>query len=130
MRQRRAQRISERRRTQPQGQQLTGDARVAAPLTVEAVEEMVGIAAVDWDAASIAEVIASRGLIDGRPARGFWTGPLDATSDVALDASGRVPHGWLVTPMGFVVDFTRWRFEQAAPYVYEGPADHYDERTT
>jgi hypothetical protein len=36
-------------------------------------------------------------------------------------------HGWVLLPDGNVFDPTRWVFEGILPYLYEGPADFYDE---
>ena len=98
-----------------------------AALTVEEIEEAVGATAIDWDSTEVAEAVVSRGLVDGTPVLGYWTGVVEPMAEIVSDQSGRVPHSWILTPSGFVLDFTRWRFEQAPPYIYEGPADHYDE---
>lgn len=100
---------------------------LAAALTVEAIEEAIGTPAIDWDGYGAALAIVDKGLIDGRPIRGYWTGPVDPASNLDAESSGRVSHGWIVTPTGLVLDLTRWAFEQAPPYIYEGPADYYEE---
>lgn len=125
-----APRITDRRRKpRPPAWYATrvDEGSLIAALTVEEIEEAVGATAIDWDSMGVAEAIVNRGLVDGTAVRGYWTGLVEPMSDVVRDPSGRVPHSWIVTPSGFVLDFTRWRFEQAPPYIYEGPADYYSE---
>lgn len=59
---------------------------------------------------------------------GHWLGPVAPGSH--FDRGNSIPfvqHGWVLLADGSVVDPTRWVFEGVAPYIYAGPADHYDE---
>jgi hypothetical protein len=64
-------------------------------------------------------------LVEGKAVYGNWTGPVKKGTMFA----GRpvVHHGWVLLPDGRVCDPTRWAFEGKKPYIYIGPADHYDE---
>lgn len=56
---------------------------------------------------------------------GHWTGPVHKSSMFA--GKPVIQHGWVLLPDGRVCDPTRWVFEHVTPYIYFGPADHYDE---
>jgi len=59
---------------------------------------------------------------------GHWLGPIAPWSHFAGKAGlGFCQHGWVLLPDGRICDPTRWVFEGAAPYIYVGRADHYDE---
>lgn len=58
---------------------------------------------------------------------GHWIGAVHAESMFSYRAGTFVQHGWVLMPDGNVCDPTRWVFENVKPYVYFGPADHYDE---
>ena len=102
------------------------DAVAQGPLTIEALEAALGIPVGDWDGYETALAIVDKGLSDGVAVRGHWTGPIEEPDVVEASADGRVPHGWILTPTGRILDPLRWLFEDAAPYVYEGAADYYE----
>ncbi len=94
-------------------------------MSIDALENALGIPVDDWEGYETALAIVDKGLSDGIAVRGFWTGPIAEPDVVVTDADGRVPHGWILTPTGRILDPLRWLFEDASPYVYEGIADHY-----
>ena len=101
-----------------------------APSIDEAVEK-IGIPVAGWKGNCYA--IACK-LVEARLAGGgvaiynHWTGPIAPGSFFAhARGSGFCQHGWVLLPSGQVLDPTRWVFEGAEPYIYLGPADHYDE---
>jgi hypothetical protein len=58
---------------------------------------------------------------------GHWKGDVHPESMFfAASGWGFVQHGWVQKPDGTVCDPTRWVFEHVKPYIYDGPADHYD----
>ena len=101
------------------------DSASQGPLSIDALENALGIPVDDWEGFETALAIVDKGLSDGVAVRGFWTGPIAEPDVVVTDADGRVPHGWILTPTGRILDPLRWLFEDASPYVYEGIADHY-----
>lgn len=58
---------------------------------------------------------------------GHWLGPIHSESMFFLPNRPFVQHGWVILPDQTVCDPTRWVFEHVSPYIYYGPADHYDE---
>jgi hypothetical protein len=95
-------------------------------LTIEGLENALGVPVDDWDAYEAALTIIEKRLSDGIAVRGWWTGPIAEPDEVDADDRGRVAHAWILTPTGRVLDPLRWIFEDAAPYIYEGMSDHYD----
>ena len=104
----------------------TIDRRGTGSLTIDALENALGVPVDDWDAYETALTIIEKRLSDGVAVRGYWTGPVAEPDEVEADDRGRVAHAWILTPTGRILDPLRWLFEDAAPYVYEGMADYYD----
>lgn len=77
----------------------------------------------------IASALVSRGLVDGVPIYGHWTGPI-AKGTLFDRRTSVTQHGWILVADKRVVDPTRWVFEGAKPYIYIGENDHYDEGGT
>jgi hypothetical protein len=77
---------------------------------------------------AVAAEILCAGLVDGTLRYGHWLGSVAPGTLFHRPGSPRpfTPHGWIELPDGTICDPTRWVFENAAPYVYRGPADHYD----
>ncbi len=78
---------------------------------------------------AIAKKAVDEKLVPGEAVYGMWHGPV-AKGSYFEERSQRIPftqHGWVVMPDGIICDPTRWVFENVAPYIYLGPADHYDE---
>ena len=101
-------------------------------VSVKQAERVLGEPATEWAKCcfEIAAAFVERGLVDGVAVYGHWVGPVSEASvfrNASHEALGFVRHGWVVLPDGQVCDPTRWVFEAVEPYVYVGPADHYDE---
>ncbi len=78
---------------------------------------------------AVASQAVKEGLVPGVAVYGMWHGPV-AKGSYFEDRGKQIPffnHGWVVLPDGSICDPTRWVFENVAPYIYLGPADHYDE---
>lgn len=76
---------------------------------------------------AIALALVNAGLVKGKARYGHYRGPVaPGTMFHRASVTGFVQHGWVELPDGSVVDPTRWVFEGAEPYIYNGPADHYD----
>lgn len=72
----------------------------------------------------IANKAVEGGLVLGHVAYGHWTGPVNPKCPLR----GKLfRHGWVVCQDNTVFDPTRWVFENARPYIYNGPPDHYYE---
>lgn len=102
------------------------------PSQLVAAEAALGEPAAQWVSRcfEIASRFVQHGLVpEGSVAvYGHWRGPIAPGSH--FDHGTGLPfvqHGWVLCPFGSVVDPTRWVFEGVEPYVYAGPADHYDE---
>lgn len=80
----------------------------------------------------IASAIRDAGLVEGALRYGHWLGPVSEQCPIARWYKAHkagVPfqrHGWIEKPDGTIFDPTRWVFEGKAPYLYDGPNDHYD----
>jgi hypothetical protein len=106
---------------------------VTQPLpTLRKIERALGEPASRWAGrcSEIATRIVEQGLLPPGSVSvyGHWTGPVARGS--YFDHFRGLPfvqHGWVLLPGGRVLDATRWALEGAAPYLYIGPADHYDE---
>jgi hypothetical protein len=78
----------------------------------------------------VASQLVGAKLIPGSAVYGHWTGPIAKDSYFHRLGAGAGPfvrHGWILLPDERVCDPTRWVFEDVAPYLYVGEADHYDE---
>ena len=63
-------------------------------------------------------------IVKGIPRHGHFLGHVE--KDSMFGNKGVVRHGWVELADGTVCDPTRWVFENAAPYIFFGPADEYD----
>lgn len=83
----------------------------------------------EWKGAcfAIATQFVEQKIVQGIAIYGHWTGPIAKGTMFDRGWSGFCRHGWVLLPDGRIVDPTRWVFEGCEPYVYVGPADHYDE---
>lgn len=79
------------------------DSATQGPLSIDALENALGIPVDDWEGYETALAIVDKGLSDGIAVRGFWTGPIAEPDVVVTDADGRVPHGWILTPVDRVI---------------------------
>ncbi len=93
-------------------------------ITVEQCEAAIGIPAKEWPGRcyEIACAILDAGLVEGRPVYGHWLGRVDRNAPVFGERAGQAfqRHGWIETEDGEVIDPTRWVFENARPYIFEG----------
>lgn len=69
-------------------------------------------------------LIRDSGLGPHWRAHGAWDGPVAPGSPFA--ARGVAQHGWIEFERGFVVDPTRWVFEDVDPYLAVAPIGEYD----
>jgi hypothetical protein len=95
------------------------------------ISEEIGIPVSCWPGQcyAIACLLVERDIVDDEAVYGHWLGPVHPESE-PFGARRHLPfqnHGWVLRPNGSIVDPTRWVFEAAQPYVYEGPPDFYDE---
>lgn len=72
----------------------------------------------------VADALVKAGLIEGSAVYGHFHGHIDQGS--MFHGIGLVHHGWIVTPDHFVIDPTRWEFEQVPPYLFLGEPEHED----
>lgn len=74
-----------------------------------------------WAATELAKLIQG-----SRVVRGFWWGPLKGYWS-SHDHRAFTGHSWVELKDGTVVDPTRWSFEDATPYIFEGEErNHYE----
>ena len=67
-------------------------------------------------------------LTGGRVVYGHYRGPVTPDSHFGRRAAaGWIQHGWIDLGDGTVLDPTRWAFDGADPYLYQGPGADYDE---
>lgn len=92
------------------------------PPSIEECEKAIGIAAELWKGrcAEIAGRLNDALKLGCTHQYGFYTGPWVAT-DAYPHRRPFFRHGWLLTPHGMVVDFTRWVFTGSEPHVFYGP---------
>ena len=111
---------------------LTGRPRIP-PLAD--IEKRIGIAAYSWKARcyEISCQLVDSEIVKGTAVYGHWIGPIAETSFFGRYRDiGFCHHGWVLTKGGWVVDPTRWVFEDVKPYIYVGHPDvdsdwYYDE---
>jgi hypothetical protein len=101
---------------------------MALPSPAEAAEA-IGLPLEAWSGQcyGVAVALVESGLVDGCAVYGHWLGPVAEGSHFDTGFRPFQRHGWIVLEDGSVVDPTRWAFEGVDPYIYHGPADHYDE---
>lgn len=73
----------------------------------------------------VAHAMLHRRIVQGKLRYGHWLGPVADGSLFSYRLGSIIRHGWIETDTG-VIDPTRWVFEGASPYIYDGPEDHYD----
>jgi len=99
-------------------------------ITVKEIEQAIGIPADDWkgNCHAIACEVVKAGLVEGEAVYGHWRGPVAKTSMFYRENSGLgiCRHGWVETADGFILDPTRWVFEDTEPYIFIGDPE-YDE---
>lgn len=91
-------------------------------LTVEKLEEAMGLPRSFWEGQCYGVACAAAELIDGaRAVYGHWLGGVNEEGFWG-DKAGLpfIQHGWVKLPDGRVLDPTRWSFEAAAPYIFLG----------
>jgi len=105
---------------------------MGAILTLKRAEKVLGEPATKWAGRcyEIACRLVDRGAVKGVAVYGHWLGPVHPKSRFYRTGPLFVQHGWVILPDKRVLDPTRWVFEHIAPYLYIGPADHYDEGGT
>ncbi len=97
-------------------------------MTPEQIAKLIGIPLDQWpgNCYAVACQMLNQRICRGTPRYGLWTGPVDQKCRIVRWRTSRVcRHGW-IEQKNRVVDPTRWVFEAKEPYVYRGPADHYD----
>jgi len=74
----------------------------------------------DWsgNCFAIATAMVEAGLVQGKATYGLWLGPVAEAS--MFYGKAIVRHGWVTLADGTIVDPTRWVFEGALPYIYQG----------
>jgi hypothetical protein len=100
------------------------------PPSIKRAERVLDLPVARWQGKCfvIASQFVERGLVRGVAVYGHWLGPIAPGSLFADKANmGFVQHGWVKLQNGQVCDPTRFVFEDVKPYIYIGPADHYDE---
>lgn len=95
-------------------------------MNIATVEKAIGRLAEGWEGKcyEIACAMLRADVVKGTARYGHWTGPVEKGS--RFHGRSVVPHGWIETPNKAIIDPTRWVFEVASPYIYEGKNDFYD----
>jgi hypothetical protein len=93
--------------------------------TAEQVAETIGIPLTEWpgNCYGIASAMVEHGLVkDGVAVYGHWLGDVHPRSMFypKWEAVRFCQHGWIRLDNDNVIDPTRFVFENAAPYIYEG----------
>ncbi|RLA42151.1 MAG: hypothetical protein DRQ64_00215 [Gammaproteobacteria bacterium] len=105
-------------------------ATVEQALDIKQAERLVDIPPAQWHGRCYEIACAlSACLPNSAPVYGHWLGPVDAEGwwGTAV-ARPFVQHGWILfKDRPEIMDPTRFSFENAKPYIYLGPPDHYDE---
>lgn len=98
------------------------------PISAKGMAKRIGIPLDRWPGNCFTVACAlvdKKGGVDGDAVYGHWTGPV--APGTMFHGKPLIQHGWVLRSDGTVVDPTRFVFEGAEPYIYEGPADYYDE---
>ena len=98
--------------------------------SIEEAAERIGLAPELWagECYGVACDFTEKELVEGVAVYGHYLGLIHEESLFSsLRHVGFCQHGWVSLPDGSVLDPTRWVFEHTKPYIYEGPADDYDE---
>ena len=104
--------------------------RIVSNSMLKALEEATKLPTSEWHGKcyQMACAMVNHKIAVGDPVYGHWLGPIDPTGYwKERHGSPFVQHGWVLVPNGTIIDPTRWSFENVDPYIYIGPADHYDE---
>lgn len=99
-------------------------------LTIEDVEDAIGIYAYDWpgNCDAVAKGLLQSGLVNAHYRRGHWFGPVHPESHFKQMSGFTIQqHSWLETDDGIIIDPTRWCFTNPnQPFIYVGESDYYD----
>lgn len=89
-------------------------------LDVPAWEAAVGSPAAKWKGRchEIAILAIQSGIVKGFPAYGHYRGDVAEGSFFIGNDLNVLRHGWVRTPRNYVVDPTRWVFQNVEPYIY------------
>jgi hypothetical protein len=96
--------------------------------TLAEAEAAVGRPARSWAGrcSEVSDRLLASGLVRGVARYGLYLGPV-APGGLFSPTAPWHRHGWIEAPGRLVVDPTRWAFERADPYLYQGPyTDAYD----
>lgn len=102
---------------------------VSKNIKVEDVVRACGYTTDRWagNCHGVATAVVEKGLVPkgSRVVHGHWRGPVSPSCAISRWYQqhcllGWVAHSWVVMPDGTVIDPTRWVFEDAYPYIYEG----------
>ena len=98
---------------------------VRMKLTPAVIAKAIKLPVLQWPGRcfEVACAVVGAGLVpEGRAVYGHWTGAVSPDAPVFGKRSTQAfqRHGWVVTPDGTVIDPTRWVFEAALPYIFEG----------
>lgn len=108
--------------------QVAFSAAHGVQLNVVSIAQRIGIALSDWpgNCYAVSCQMVKCKVVKGRPAYGNYHGPVAPGS--MFFGKPIVRHGWIRRPDETIVDPTRWVFEGAEPYIYEGQSSiEYDE---
>lgn len=84
------------------------------------IADKIGLPVEQWKGQcyGVACSLLEHGFYEGRAVYGHYTGPINPKS--MFFGKPIVHHGWIETPDGKIVDPTRWVFDAAEPYIFEG----------
>lgn len=94
-------------------------------IDIQAAAKKIGVKIKEWpgNCYAIASKFVAFNIVTGRAVYGHYYGRVEPGTMFSTRGLPFIRHGWIVKPDGGIVDPTRWVFESAKPYVYEGPAD-------
>lgn len=96
----------------------------------QTVSEKIGIPLNDWagNCYGIACQMLVHEVLEGRPCYGHYHGKI--APNTLFSDRPIVQHGWIETKDGYIIDPTRWVFENVEPYIFTNKknlAKEYDE---
>lgn len=106
------------------------DPEEEALITLQDVEQAMGVPAAQWHGRCFEVATAAAKLIPGsRAVYGHWLGDVAPEGFWGRIQNGPfIPHGWVRLKEGGVLDPTRFSFENKEPYLWEGSnGTEYDE---
>ena len=97
-------------------------------LDIEQVSESIDIPYEKWVARcyEIAAKIVKADLVEGKAVFGKYQGYIADSSFFAGKCGKLTNHGWILTKSGYIIDPTRWVFENTTPYIYITESDNPD----